>query len=105
VLVFECIIADALELVGGKWVPIPLHININAGDPFKLPQWITIRGTNSVESYHSRAHHILSGSNNSSGHGEAILLQDAGRANADVAVRYEGKPDLKVGRLLCCVLH
>ncbi len=89
-------IADALELVDGEWVPIPLHFNLNADDPTKVPHWITIRGTNSVESYHSRAHHIISGSNNSSVHGGAILQQDVGRANADVAVRYEGQPNLKV---------
>lgn len=62
----------------GKWTVHPgLYWNSQT-DPDKLPIWISARGTNSVEAYHSRAHHLLSGSNNSTTHAQIIIMQVCG---------------------------
>ena len=51
-----------------------LYINTEQ-DPDKLPVWTCVRGTNSIESYHSRAHSLLSGNNNSTSYAHMILIQ------------------------------
>jgi hypothetical protein len=54
-----------------------LYTNVQR-DPDGLPKWVCSRGTNKVESLHSRVHHLLCGNNNSPHHADFITLQVCG---------------------------
>jgi hypothetical protein len=53
-------------------VTVPFPIFHNTTPSATLPTWRTARGTNVVQAYHSVAHHLLLGSNNSVDHAELL---------------------------------